>query len=217
MKKKNTKLTILLTTIFILSSVFLTGCTKDEDDTLVSIGDDTGTELELEREVEEKFEEPYELVDREETVDKEEIDAEADGERDVENETRESVNFGSDSQVLEGGTSADGVMVGGYNFGVEGNMFKFKWTVMGTEANPIPKVQAKHDSDGNIVVVFPDIANDHTATEEKDTPIDGVVNNIYWNREGNESTYRFSLKEKRDFNLKSTLNPNEVILEINLY
>ncbi len=207
MKNFNFKFFTLTLAFLFASAVLLTGCTGEEeedvslDDTLVSIGDEVKpepVEEEVEDEVEEVVEEIEEEVEEEEEKPKETIDM-------------------TDGQNLDGATSADGARITSYSYGTKGNIFEFTWTVKGSSSKPIPQVQAKHNADGDIVVVFPDLESDYIARDSKELELGGLVDMITWNRTGNESMYKFDLKSKKDFELKSSVDDSEIILEIKLY
>ncbi len=143
------------------------------------------------------------------------LDVRYPGELDIDVD-RGTDEFGTDEQIIDGATSSDGARITNYSYGVEGNAFQFIWTVRGSESKPIPQVRARYNDDGHLVVTFPDLDSDYIGRDNNEAELMGGVEKVSWNRVGSETIYRFFLKDKKDFRLKSSLSPNQVILEIEL-
>ncbi len=127
-----------------------------------------------------------------------------------------ATEFSSEDQSLEGAVSSDGARITNYSFGVEDEVFRFIWTVRGSNEKPIPQVKAGYNSDDELVVRFTDLDSDYIGKDSNEVSLIGGVEKVLWNRVGNESIYRFVLNQKRDFRLRSFLSPNQVVLEIEL-
>ncbi len=125
-----------------------------------------------------------------------------------------SQEFGVDEQNISGASASDGARITNYSFGVENKIFRFIWTVRGSEENPIPQVRARYNDDGDLLVVFPDLDSDYIGADSREQDLIGNLEKVVWQRTGSETVYRFTLKEKRDFRLSSSLSPNQVILEV---
>ncbi len=143
------------------------------------------------------------------------LDVKYPGESDLEID-KGSDDFSSDEQSIEGAKSSDGARITNYSYGVEENTFRFIWTVRGSESKPIPEVRARYNEEGELTVVFPDLDSDYIGRDRNEAELIGNVESVSWNRVANETIYRFVLKEKKDFRLKSSLSPNQVILEVEL-
>lgn len=141
------------------------------------------------------------------------LDVEYPGELDLDIDVG-SEEFGNEEQIIEGAISSDGARITNYSFGVEGSVFRFIWTVRGSQEKPIPEVRARYNDDGEIVVVFPDLDSDYIGRDSNEVDLMGNVEKVIWQRIGKETIYRFLLKEKKEFRLSSSLSPNQVILEI---
>lgn len=127
-----------------------------------------------------------------------------------------SQEFGEQEQEIQGATSSDGARITNYSFGVEDNVFRFIWTVRGSEEKPIPQVRARYNDEDDLIVTFPDLDSDYIGRDSNEVPLIGNVQEVIWKRTGNETIYRFVLNQKKDFKLISSLSPNQVILEIKL-
>ena len=125
-----------------------------------------------------------------------------------------SDEFGVDEQNISGASASDGARITNYSFGVEDKVFRFIWTVRGSESNPIPQVRARYNDEGDLLVVFPDLDSDYIGADSKEQDLIGNVEKVVWQRIDSETVYRFTLKEKRDFRLSSSLSPNQVVLEV---
>ena len=124
--------------------------------------------------------------------------------------------FSSEDQELVGATSSDGARITNYSYTVEGNTFRFIWTVRGSEEKPIPKVRARYNQDDELVVTFPDLDSDTIGRDAGEMALIGGLEKVAWNRKDSESIYRFVVGQERDYRLKSVLNPHQIILEIEL-
>jgi hypothetical protein len=113
--------------------------------------------------------------------------------------------------------ASDGARIVSYYYERDQNVFRFVWGTKSSKTKPIPKVQGRYNADGDIIVVFPDLESDYIAINAHQIEMSGVVEGISWNRTDGESMYKFDLKEKRDFELKSDPDSAEVILEITLW
>ncbi len=124
--------------------------------------------------------------------------------------------FTSEDQEIAGATSSDGARITNYSYTLDGNIFKFIWTVRGSEEKPIPKVRARYNKDEELVVTFPDLDSDTIGRDGGEMALLGGLEKVVWGRTGSESIYRFVVGEERDYRLKSVLNPHQIILEIEL-
>ncbi len=127
-----------------------------------------------------------------------------------------SDEFSDDEQEIYGATSSDGARVTHYSYTVEKNIFRFIWTVRGSEDKPIPSVRASYNEDEELVVVFPDLDSDTIGRDSGEMNLTGGLEKVVWSRVGEESTYRFLVGEKRGYRLASLLSPHQIILEIEL-
>ncbi len=124
------------------------------------------------------------------------------------------VDFSTQEQTLEGATSDDEARVTNYSYGVQNNIFRFIWSVRGSQEKPIPQVNARYNDDGELVVTFPDLYSDHIGRNSSEVDLVGGVEKVSWNRKGDETVYRFTLREEKGFRIIPSLGPNQVILEI---
>jgi hypothetical protein len=143
------------------------------------------------------------------------VDVRYPGKADIEVD-RGSDEFGQDDQEMDGAVSSDGARITSYSYGVEENIFRFIWTVRGSEAKPIPKALARYNTEDELVVSFPDLDSDYLARDASETELFGGVDKVIWSRAGKESIYRFQFDGRKNFRLTSSLSPNQVILEIEL-
>lgn len=127
-----------------------------------------------------------------------------------------SDEFGIQEQKIEGATSSDGARITNYSYGIEENVFRFVWSVRGSQDNPIPEVKGRYNNDGELLIIFPDLDSDYIGRDSNEVELLGDVEKVVWKRNQAESIYRFVLKNKKDFRLSSSLSPNQVILEIEL-
>jgi hypothetical protein len=141
------------------------------------------------------------------------LDVRYPGESDLEIDTG-SDEFSSEEQNIEGAGASDGARITNYSYGVEENVSRFIWTVRGSETKPIPQVKARYNDDGELTVIFPDLDSDYIGSNSNEVELIGNLEKVTWSRVSGETIYRFTLKEKRDFRLKSSLSPNQVILEV---
>lgn len=124
--------------------------------------------------------------------------------------------FSSEDQEIVGATSSDGARITNYSYTVEGNIFKFIWTVRGNEEKPIPKVRARYNQDNELVVTFPDLDSDTIGRDGGEMALIGGLEKVVWSRLGSESIYRFVVGQERNYKLSSFLSPHQVVLEIEL-
>lgn len=127
-----------------------------------------------------------------------------------------STDFSQDKQEIIGGTSSDGAKVSSYSYGASSGILSFVWSVKGSDAKPIPSVSAEYVNDNELVVTFSDLSSDVIASSASTLSLYGGVEQVSWTRSGNESKYTFKVTSKRDFKLKSSLSPNQVVLEIGI-
>ena len=124
--------------------------------------------------------------------------------------------FSSEDQEIAGATSSDGARITNYSYTIEGNTFKFTWTVRGSEEKPIPKVRAGYNQDDELVVTFPDLDSDTIGRDGGEMALIGGLEKVVWSRTDSESTYRFVVGQERDYKLSSFLSPHQIVLEIEL-
>lgn len=141
------------------------------------------------------------------------LDVRYPGEVDIDiDEGRE--DFSKEEESLEGATSEDGARITNYSYGIQDNIFRFIWTVRGSQDKPIPEVNARYNDDGELVVTFPDLYSDHIGRDSNEVELIGGVERVSWSRSGDETTYRFVLNEKKGFRLVPSVSPNQIVLEI---
>ncbi len=127
-----------------------------------------------------------------------------------------SDEFDTEEQRISGATSSDGARITNYSYTIEGQTFRFIWTVRGSEESPIPEVQARYNRDGDLTVTFPDLDSDTIGRDAGEMALIGGLEKVVWNRSGNESIYKFVIGEEKNYRLRSFLNPHQVVLEVEL-
>ncbi len=123
----------------------------------------------------------------------------------------------SDSKTIGDAVASDGARIVSYYYEIDQNVFRFVWGSRTSESESVPEVKGRHNADGDIIIVFPDLESDYIAIDAHEIELSGIIKGISWSRTDGESMYKFDLQEKRDFELKSDVDSDEVILEITLW
>ena len=143
------------------------------------------------------------------------LDVRYPGELEVDIDTG-SEEFTTDEQEITGATSSDGAKITNYSYTIEDNVFKFIWSVQGSEEKPVPEVGARYNEGNELVVTFPDLDSDTIGRNAGEMSLIGGLEKVVWNRTEDESVYRFFVGDEKEYRLRSFLSPNQVVLEIEL-
>jgi hypothetical protein len=127
-----------------------------------------------------------------------------------------SDEFGVEDQEIDGATASDGARITTYSYTIEGNVFQFIWTVRGSDDQPIPKVRARYNQEGELVVTFPSLDSDTIGRDAGEMNLIGGLEKVVWSRTGEETIYRFVVGSEKNYRLKASPSPNQVVLEIEL-
>lgn len=126
-----------------------------------------------------------------------------------------SSDFSTAHQVITGAHKEDGAQIYSYSYSTQNGVLRFVWNVAGSQAKPIPAVEAANTPTGLIEVEFPSLVNDVIAKHPGTLTLPGGIT-LNYKKENDTSIYKFKVNEEREFKLHASTNPNQVILEIKL-
>ncbi len=124
-----------------------------------------------------------------------------------------SGDFSKDEQMVSGAGSSDGARVTSYSYNTSGGVLSLVFTVTGSSSKPVPSASAKYDGD-LLTLNFPSLVSDTIAKDGADVTLPGGIKMLA-SMSGGSSTYTFDGASK-EFRLKATTSPNQIVLEIRL-